>query len=79
MKCKSCKFKKPKKDFLMGNKECYKCVYEKKLKNIKSVNICRICEKPCDSHRWVYCSAECSRQGDIQNNKDYWVKLVKKV
>ena len=63
----------------MGNKECYKCVYAKKIKNKKSVAICRICGKSCDPNRWVYCSEECAKLGDIQKNKEYWVRMVKSV
>jgi hypothetical protein len=80
--CLTCCADKNVKDFLMGKKECYKCVYERKINKENSkpkINKCRVCTKNCSEHRWVYCSKKCAEIGELKQNREYWFNVIKSV
>lgn len=82
MICEKCLTEKSNKDFFTKSKECYKCTYEKKIlltKKKQPATKCRICNKNCSPNRWVYCSKKCAEFGEIKQNKEYWIRLVKSV
>ena len=76
--CTVCKIKKPFKDFIGTQVDCYKCVYAKKLKSpIKLIRTkeCGICHHPLPKQRWTYCSPLCAKEGKKRNR--YWTLAMK--
>lgn len=83
MICENCKEDRKDSDFLMGNKECYKCVYKKKTeikkeeeKKDKKV-LCRICNGVVRLPKLVFCSDECAHIGFIKQKKAYWHRNIR--
>jgi len=79
MICPTCDEERKESDFLKSV-ECYKCVYQKKLKNIghvESGKICKICGNDCGIKRWTYCSEECAHEGKSIQNRNYWTVKMK--
>lgn len=63
--CENCKISKTIEDFIGTQKECYKCVFAKKLtqKNCRTEpRYCKQCEKEIPPERWAYCSKDCAKE-----------------
>lgn len=77
--CGRCGECREEKDFLMGDKKCYKCVYKEKeesgLTKLKK-HLCRQCQLVLDSAR-LYCSEECEYLWKKKQKASHWTKLVK--
>jgi hypothetical protein len=89
-KCSVCKIKKKSSDYLGKSKECYKCVYARKIKETKKqkeIRQCKMCESALTNHRWAYCSEECAAEGKRRNvhwtaqfksdPKDYKIRFMR--
>src|SRR5690242_13896132 len=84
MICEKCSLDKDEKDFIKGQKECYKCRYKEKLKNCKSkkrIRLCRECYQPIPKEknkisRRVYCSEKCAFIGHKKQNNEFWTKNI---
>ena len=82
MLCLLCLTERDDKYFLMGSTACFKCVYERKaIKESQKAKVhkCRVCGNACTGQRWIYCSKKCSELGELKQNKEYWVRMVKSV
>ena len=90
MICPECLKECDRKDFLMGNKTCYRCVYQKKKGKTKSKEIkkiyCRICESEIiidkstkQRHRTIFCSEACYIIGRKNQCRDHWTRKLREV
>jgi len=82
MICPECEKERDEKDFFVSKSECYKCVFSKKMKDLRNkkyVGLCRICGDKCEKKRWVYCSENCSAIGKKSQKERYWTLNVKSV
>lgn len=87
MICETCKKDLNGHDFVGSGKECYKCLYQRKLKNCKTKKkekICQVCSHviPHDDtlkirQRNTFCSEECSIIGLNEKRKNYWTMQLK--
>lgn len=77
MLCKRCEKERRIKDFYKSD-VCYKCVYEKKIslfsKYVIKFKLCKICKSKVPSHKDVYCSDECAKEGKSRKDKEYWIR-----
>lgn len=75
MKCISCNEIRDKKDFF-GKKECYKCIYNKKVRQLSRYRKCKICGKQLKKDKWAYCDDECALAGKVKHRKEYWTNQI---
>jgi endogenous inhibitor of DNA gyrase (YacG/DUF329 family) len=75
MICPNCKKDVKWEDFY-GKDVCYKCMYERKIKNKKRT--CVICREDLPKNRWVYCSKKCGEIGAL-TKRDAYLKTCTKI
>ncbi len=82
MICQGCKIDKVESYFINGNKTCYHCIYQRKIK-IKNKNYCRKCGKELISdteckkrQRTIFCSEECAQKGHVDQLNNHWTKKI---
>ena len=85
MLCEECKKDKEPKEFILRQRNCYKCIYKKKIKACKEKKkICQECQKIIkfsfskNKQRSKYCSEECARIAQKRQNDNYWTKKLRK-
>jgi len=88
MICEECLIDCKEKDFLMGNKCCYRCVYNKKKGKEKRkktpISYCRICHKEIinseddKNPRKVFCSDDCYVIGQKEMCTQHWTRTFRK-
>jgi len=83
VKCITCLLEKEGDDFLLGNTECYKCVYNEKIKKLVKSPVkvvipgCKICDGRIKPPRTVYCCEECAEIGWLKQRAAYWPRGLK--
>ncbi len=88
MICQECLKNYDVKDFLMGNKTCFRCVYQKKKGKVKLEEIKKIYCRICDSeilidnlnkqrHRTIFCSETCYIIGRKIQCRDHWTRKLR--
>lgn len=67
--CTVCNVSKEKSDYINNNDECYKCVYARKIAELKESGIslgksksCKMCRNKLPNQRWTYCSIDCAKE-----------------
>ena len=86
MICENCLIDCKEKDFLMGNKTCYRCVYNKKKEKTKiskkNKHCCRICQNEIinseQNTRKVFCSQNCYLIGQRDMCRHHWTRILRK-
>ena len=73
MMCPQCSIERNKEKDFLGKEICYKCQYQKKLKNPKIKKKCRICSGSLPKNKWVYCKWECADIGMREQKKNWKV------
>lgn len=82
MLCTTCGEDREIDDFLLGCKECYKCVYKRKMATIKEPatkkkpRVCKICGTVVRPPKTAFCCDECAHIGWEKQRKEYWVRKV---
>lgn len=80
--CTVCNVSKEKSDYVNNNDECYKCVYARKIVELKERKAsqgksksCKICCNPLPNQRWAYCSTDCAKEAKSQHR--HWTLACK--
>ena len=80
--CSVCKVNKQNSDFINNDAECYKCVYARKIAQVKEnletakkSKTCKICKNKLPNQRWTYCCVECAKEA--KRNHRHWTLLCK--
>jgi hypothetical protein len=78
MICPECNLERQEKDFLMNQKECYKCSYNKKVeesKRLRNTKYCQLCGKVItDKLRKAFCSVSCGNIGHRKLRNERWLR-----
>lgn len=87
MICGNCNKEREKKDFVLDQPYCAKCMYEIKLKMFKKTmltkKLCRMCNKEISLYlhvkqrqRSIYCSEECALKGHAEMRSNHWTRII---
>jgi predicted nucleic acid-binding Zn ribbon protein len=76
MFCPDCNIYRDKKDFILNQTSCYKCVYKKKTQRVlKKLKKCKICDILIDNpKKFSYCSEECAEIGNLKIRHERWAQ-----
>jgi hypothetical protein len=74
-KCPCCGIDRPIADFYKKH-HCYKCIYIEKLQNTPKYRHCKMCKKIIPSCRMKFCSQECQKEFNEDENRRLWWRNI---